>query len=302
MAYGRYARRSRRRTTRRRPRRSTRRTNTRYRRTTTRRVTRRMPTRRILEVASTKKRDNMLTYTNVNNPRTTLTYSQQAAVLVGGSIDYQFLWAATARTNESIPGSGGFHSDNSTRESQICYMKGLRERIDIAASSARPWVWRRIVFTMKGTNNTFQAVANAGFFVLTSNGYGRLVNDMTNTQRLAVQSILFEGTRDVDWNDIYIAKTDSSLVNIKSDRTVLIKPKTTSGDIMNMSFYYPFEKNLVYADDEIGGDSNHSAWSTLGKPGMGDVLVYDMIVPGVGSTNTDTLSMNFSATLYWHEK
>lgn len=261
-----------------------------------------MPKRRILEIASTKKRDNMMTYTNVQIPRSNLSYAVAPAVLVGGGIDYQFLWAATARTNEVSAGNPGYITDAATRTASTCYMKGLRERIDIAANSALPWMWRRIVFTMKGTNNTFLTEAGANFFVLTSSGYMRLVNDMTNAQRLLAQSIIFAGTRNLDWNDIYNAKTDSRLITIKSDKTTIIKPKTTAGDILNRRHYYPFEQNLVYDDDERGGVEGHSAWSTQGKPGMGDVLVYDMITPGNGSSDTDTLSLNFAATLYWHEK
>jgi len=244
----------------------------------------------------------MLTYTNVQVPRSTLTYAANPAILIGGGIDYQFLWAATARTNEQAPGIPVGSSDDSSRTSTTCYIKGLRERIDIAANSARPWLWRRIVFTMKGTNNTFITESGANFFVLTSNGYARLVNDMTNTQRLQAQAIVFDGTRGADWNDIYNAKTDGTLITVKSDTTMIIKPKTTAGDILNKSFYYPFEKNLVYGDDEFGGAIGQTAWSTQGKPGMGDVLVYDMITAGTGSTSSDSLSLNFSATLYWHEK
>lgn len=244
----------------------------------------------------------MLTYSNVKVPRSDLGYNVGPAVLSGGSIDYQFLWGATARTNEQGPGVPTGNTTNSSRTSKICYMKGLRERVDMALNSARPWMWRRIVFTMKGSDTINIPATGANFFVLTSSGYLRLVNDMTNSQRLTTQALVFEGQRNVDWTDIYNAKTDNTQVTILSDKLITLKPKTTAGDIVNRRFYYPFEKNLVYGDDEFGGGEGHNPWSVLSKSGMGDVFVYDMITPGTGSTVGDTLSMNFSSTLYWHEK
>lgn len=305
MAYGRYARR--RRTTRRRPRRTVRRTSTRYRRTT--RVPRRtrtrrprvMSTRRINDITSTKKRDNMLAFSNVTIPRSPApVLSNTAALLQGGLTNYNFLFSPTARekaVNNTTPGG---ILDESTRTKSTTYAKGYRERISIATNTALPWTWRRIIFTMKGTFNYLGS--GTPLFLLTSNGHARVISETTTTQQTVLESFLFDGQKGLDWRTTLEAKVDTTLVSVISDTTMIITPQTTAGALKNMQRYYPIEKNVVYAEDEFGGQALTSPWSTQSKQGMGDMLIYDIFTPRSGSTISDQLNLDIQATYYWHEK
>lgn len=309
MAYGRYSRR-RRVVRRRRPgtrsiRRTPRRTTTRYRRTRySSRRPRLMSRRGILDATAKKKRDNMLTFTNVNIPRSTITYRAGAAAMQGGAGPYHFLFAASARNKEAKLGSGVTIDDESSRTSSLIFAKGYRERVSLQTNTALPWTWRRIVFTMKGTDPYFNPAGSSapGQFVQTSNGYARLVNELGATQQIALENLIFDGGRAIDWTSNLNAKTDQSLVTVLSDKTILIKPDTTAGTVKNMTFYYPLEKNLQYLEDEEGGETSKAAWSALGKQGMGDVLIYDMFYPRDNSAFADQLLVDFQATFYWHEK
>ena len=61
-----------------------------------------------------------------------------------------FIWCATAR--DRTAGVSGSPNANSVRESDLVFMRGLKERITIATDSDMSWRWRRICFTKKGPN------------------------------------------------------------------------------------------------------------------------------------------------------
>lgn len=307
MAYGRYSRRSRF-VRRRRPgtrsiRRTPRRTTTRYRRTrSTRYSTRpRLLTRRgINDLTSKKKRDNMLTFSNITVPRSPPPpIGPNAAILQGGGNYYNIIWSPTVREKQVNSTTGPTVEDESTRSSSTTYAKGLRERISIQTNSAVPWTWRRIVFTMKGTANY---LAGVPLSTLTSNGYARTLAELTATQTGVVQGLVFDGTVTLDWRDPMDAKVDTSLITLLSDRTMIITPQTSSGSVKNVTRYYPFEKTLIYGDDEFGGQTTDTAFAALGKQGMGDVLVYDIFAPRGGAAFSDQMTVDIQSTYYWHEK
>lgn len=306
MAYGRYSR-SRRVVRRRRPgsrsiRRTPRRTTTRYRRTrTTTRRPRIMTRRGINEITSTKKKDNMVTWSNVTIPRTPVpsSLSATAAILQGGGAYYNFLWCATAREKVINISTDATVSDESTRHSSVTYAKGLRERLSIQTNTAVPWTWRRIVFTMKGTQSYFTGYP---LYLLASNGHGRPIQEVTGTTLTSLTGLVFDGQANVDWRDTLDAKVDTSVITLKSDRTLIITPQTSSGAIRNFTRYYPLEKNLVYSEDEFGGQTTDGAFSVLGKQGMGDLLVYDIFAPRGGAAFTDQMTLDIQSTYYWHEK
>ena len=60
--------------------------------------------------------------------------------------------------------------------------------------------------------------------------------------------------------------------------------------------------NLVYGDDEVGGQEATTLFSTEGKAGMGDYYVVDLFQPSFGAGESDTLYFRPQATLYWHER
>lgn len=263
-----------------------------------------MSRRGIVEATSKKKKDNLVTWSNVTIPRAPAPpVSATGALLQGGATNYHFLFSPSARGKMTNPTTQVTVDDESTRASTVTYAKGYRERINIQTNSALPWSWRRIVFSMKGTLQYFNTGTGlAPQYLLTSSGYVRLVTEMSGSQTAVLQNLIFDGAQGIDWRDPLDAKTDSTIVTILSDQTRIFTPQTSSGLIKNFRVYYPLEKNIVYGEDEYGGEDPSNEWSTLGKPGMGDVLIYDYIAPKSGNTFSDQMSIDFQGTWYWHEK
>jgi len=289
MAYGsRPRRRTRRSFARRRP------ITRRVRRTTYRRRSfrprRMMSRRRILNVASVKKQDNMIPIVadpNGTNP-------SPNPYTVTGIQQLFSVWCATARDKEN-------DFNVSSRNSSTCYMRGLKERITFSANSGRSWRWRRICFTAKGLFNSLGTSVDN--LEMTPNGWVRLITNQNVTPwGGAVKNVIFRGLQTLDWNDIFDAKVDSSRVTIKYDKTRILNSGNDFGKFSHFNMWHAMNKNLVYGDDEQGNQDLDPTYSTFGKAGMGDFYVVDILQAGSGATASDTLAFNPQATLYWHEK
>lgn len=263
-------------------------------------------------MASTKKRDTMLTYTNSTEASQAggTTYRADVPAIVTGGQTVNgaaaFLWCATSRDNTtSNANTKGTKFDLSTRTSSTPYMIGLKEAIEIQVSTGMPWQWRRICFTFKGplglTYDSGTSVATE-----TSNGWLRVVNQITGTQGGGQQYILFEklfrGQNTVDWNDVMTAKVDNRRVTLRYDKTTSLASGNEDGFIRKYNRWHAMRKTLVYDDDELGGVTSPRSFSTEGKGGMGDYYVLDLFRARTGSTTGDLLSFRPEATLYWHER
>ena len=108
------------------------------------RMTRRpLRTRRsILNLTSTKKRDNMPPLSIQDDPTITDTPGQPKTL--SGDNNYGFLFCASARDHEWTEGTSEY-----ARSKTITFCKGYSERITFASSSDANWLWRRIVFSTK---------------------------------------------------------------------------------------------------------------------------------------------------------
>ncbi|WGD01153.1 MAG: capsid protein [Genomoviridae sp.] len=117
-----------------------------------------MTKKRILDVTTVKKRDNMLPYTNLATagaPSTT--YSAAPAVLAPSlstnpleNSPYAFLWCATARDLDDSGGNPNLRINEAQRTSTTPYMKGLKERIEIQLTSAPPMAMEAHMFYVQG--------------------------------------------------------------------------------------------------------------------------------------------------------
>lgn len=269
-----------------------------------------MTRKRILNLTSRKKRDNMVTISNVDlTARPGAAPTQRPAVMSGGSLftgagPYMFLFCANARDNTlSIGGPAGTVSDEPTRTATTTYARGLKEAIEINTNTGMPWQWRRIVFMIKGLDALLsQQTGTASFVYEDSNGYRRPVIEVLGNKRGQLTSAMFDGTLGVDWSDYFGAKTDSTRISVKYDKTRTIASGNEEGMIRRYNMWHPVNQNIVYDDDETGGRESNSLFSTLGKPGAGDMYVVDMFQPRAGATGADQLIFNASATYYWHEK
>jgi len=291
MAFRRsYARRTTRRRVTRRPRRSTRRT---VRRPIGRRsIMRRTSTRRILNIASTKKQDNMIPF--VTNAAGVPTSGVGRYGLAGNQVG-QFVWLATARDRI---GSGDPNA-GSLRTSDVCYMRGLKEKVMLSTTNGSAWRWRRICFTAKGL---VPPTGTVDSLEVSPNGWVRLLaNQWTSALGNGFNSLIFKGTAGVDWTDVFTAKTDNTRVTIKFDKTFVITSGNSNGTVRMFNLWHPMNHNLVYDNDENGDNESGATRSTSGKAGMGDYYVMDYFV-SVDAASSESLYISPEATLYWHEK
>lgn len=258
-------------------------------------------------MTSRKKRDTMLTITNITaaSQQAGTTYFPQPAVITGGTnASPPIIWCATARSDDTGGGALGTVFDQATRTATECYMKGLAENIEIQVSDGVPWQWRRICFTYKGINNVAPDITGFSLFrKSTTANFVRAMNMVpNNTYKDTLEGILFRGNANQDWNDPITAPIDTSFITVKYDKVRHIASGNEDGCIRQYKLWHPMNKTLVYADDEIGGKMVQSFYSVQSKRGMGDYLVVDYFRPRIGSTSSNQLSFNSTATLYWHEK
>jgi hypothetical protein len=221
-----------------------------------------------------------------------------------------FMWQATGREALDQNDSPGSLHNPTVRTSSKPYYVGLKENLRISTSSGIPWQWRRICFTYKGFDflgdNQDLNPSNSMYYRETSNGYQRFWNWPTNVQRAAIYAILFKGAEAADWEvsrgGIITAPLDRTRINVKYDKTRMIKSGNADGTMRSYKLWHPMRQTLVYDEDEEGDAQNTTAMSTTGKPGMGDYYVVDIFVPLLGATTLDAVKIDSTSTLYWHER
>jgi len=275
-----------------------------------------MTTKRILNITSKKKQDNMLSFSNTSsNGNSTALASGSlyvSGVQSGATATYGMsVYCPTARSLITA-GTTNLAVDVADRTATTCYMRGYKENLRIQTSSAQPWLWRRIVFSTKGPTFTSTSAGDTSPaqkftpYCDTSIGMSRLwfnlsVNNMNSTLSL-YNTVIFKGAVNQDWNDPITAKLDTSRITVMSDRTQAIKTGNEHGHFSERKLWYPMNKNIVYDDDEAGASEVPSYYSTDAKPGMGDVYIVDYVMSSVGATASDIINFNCTSTLYWHEK
>lgn len=266
--------------------------------------------RRILNITSRKKRDVMLPYTNIIDPRNpaNTTYTPAAAIFQGNvsgftNEPYVVPWVASARDMDLAGTSTeGQVGDEATRTATSCYIRGLKENIEIQVSDGVPWQWRRLLFTAKGLQTQFTQSASEQLYAETSSGFRRLINEARGANLTALVAVMFRGQGGTDWNDYMTAPVDTRNISLLYDKTRTIASGNEQGMIREFKMWHPVNKTLVYADDQNGGDMSDFPFSTLAKPGCGDIYVVDIFKPRVGAASGSQLRFQPSATLYWHER
>lgn len=288
----------------------------RRRRITRRRTTKRRPTvkrtmnrKRILNLTSRKKRDVMQQYSSSNSGGHPLATISPGVQTIPGNAGGYYYWQATARDFGTSPTELGTNFDEATRTATTCYMRGLLERIDIQTSSAVPWRWRRVCITTKDNLYNFSnvdAIAPYNGWLLTTHGVVRPWVNSTINNNDATQSAqweqLFEGARNIDWQDMTTAKLDTRRVTVHYDKTVTINSGNANGVFRSFKRWHPMNKNIVYADDQEGGKMTDSHLSVTDKRGMGNYIVLDWFVSHLTATVSDVLRVRSNSCLYWHEK
>jgi len=247
-------------------------------------------------MTSIKKRDNML-------------------AVVGPSNTPGPLITGTGFTSLYMPSARGFSPTTvgeAGRSRQQIFAVGYKERVQIDILGGGIWKWRRLVFTFKGSalwnqqptwTNPFH---NQGPVEPQATRMSRYIAQPATDQLAYIRSVLWDGTEGVDWSTEFTAKVDTSQITPMYDKVTTFNPRNESGFSRTFNLWHPIRRNIVYGDDESGGSDvtyGGSYVSVEGKPGVGDVYVYDiayLAVPAAGGN----ASMNFNpeGTFYWHER
>jgi len=275
-----------------------------------------MTRKRILDITTRKKQDNMMLNSTVTaaDPYNALP-SQFPAELRGNfnggiagqpALDrtpYAFLWCATARGMTSDVKAIG------ARSVLDPYMVGLRENIEIQVNNGTPWQWRRICFRTKRDMDVVlgSTGVNTKYFTGLSDGSARrtvstLAGNRNTGEQYAVYELLFQGQNGTDWVDPMTAKVDTTRMAIVSDTVKTLACGNEAGMIRKYKRWYPMRKTLVYNGDENSSSVISSDFSTRDPPGMGDFFILDLFRARYGATDASVLSFSPQATLYWHEK
>nr|QJB18629.1 MAG: capsid protein [Genomoviridae sp.] len=263
-----------------------------------------MSKKRILNITSRKKRDTMLPWSNVtaSSQSGSTIYNPYAAQLIGGtSVVPMFIWSPTARDLNKNSGAGSV-IDMASRSASLCYMRGIKESVEIQVVNGLPWQWRRIIFTAKGIQDLIPNTPSFQPYHETSYGMMRSLNQPPTATRNNIETLIFKGAANTDWNDVIVAPLDRSRVTVRYDKVITLASGNDDGVMRRYNRWHPFNKNLRYDDDEAGDSMATNNWSVTGKEGMGDVYIVDYFRPRVGSTADDILYFGPNATLYWHER
>ncbi|QCS35892.1 capsid protein [Capybara genomovirus 6] len=272
-----------------------------------------MTKRRILDVTTVKKRDNMPCYSNMAASGPTTTFAITPAVIrpTTSSDPLQnhpivMPWLATARDLTTSTGVINARAVENARTTTTPYMVGLREIVEIQTPTGTPWQWRRICFTYKGLLPGVEQTTLYRPFAETSNGYMRvaspLAGDRNSDATYRLFYLIFAGQNATDWMDPMTAKLDVTRISVKYDKTRTIAAGNESGTIRKYKHWHAMGKTLAYDDDENGENMITNYTSVDSKVGMGDYYVVDLFRSRFGANSAEYLLFNPSATLYWHEK
>lgn len=239
-----------------------------------------MTKRRVLDVTSVKKRDNMALY-DYNTPANT------AISVPGGPVGSirSYLWAATARDRQD-----SFYQAN--RTSKNVYWKGIKETITFTCTTAVSWKWRRIVFSVKGykPENSYTELSNGN--------YRRTWNPTVDA---TLPTKLFQGTSGVDFTSVTTANVDTDWCKLLYDKTRIFRSGNQSPHEHMAKIYIPLEATMNYDEDENGGMMDSTYWASPGIKGMGDVFILDYF-ECIQGASTDIMQIRSQTTAYWHEK
>lgn len=239
----------------------------------------RMTKRKVLNISSTKKKDTMRPW----NPNDT-----GKSYLELGPATTFVLWCPTARPISAVV-------SEASREQTRVYQRGFAERILMDTNDSTCWKWRRILFESKGYR------PEGAYHYDTVHGVTRQMWTPDATTVASLSENIFSGTFDSDWTSIFTAPLDKNRVRVHYDKTFNLKSSNDSAHTHDFKLWHPFNKTMVYDDDELGDIKNYSKWSSLGLNAMGDVFVLD-IIKDVGATSESRLYMRPEAVAYWHEK
>lgn len=214
----------------------------------------------------------------------------------GGGVIHRFLFPVTARNTVSLSAS----YSKAQREKKNIFIRGFKEVVHIETTTAAPWQWRRIVFSVKALSR--HASIDGQVAYNSTDGYMRGVKETDAALRAALEPIIFQGKSQTDWLTSMVAPINTSSVTLHSDVTRSIQSGNGLGQLRTYHIWTPINKSLVYNDVEDGPNYTPSRYSVDDKRGMGDLYCFDLFRSSLGSIAADVLDWRPNCTLYWHER
>lgn len=256
-----------------------------------------MTRRKVANIASIKKRDNMMPIALAD---TGTTGTPGPYTMNGGEI-YGFLFAPSAR--RTSPG----YAHEFVRNKAVTFSKGYSERSTFEASNGASWLWRRIVFALKDPDVRQGFPSSTIDFAGTPYGQMRAMWNFLNATgsgtgaQQALEQKLFQGTAQEDWIDRFTAKVDTKQVRLLGQFRRTLGAGNTDGQFYTHKDWYGIHRSLIYFDEEEGQGSKASTpWSSMAHGSIGDIMVYDIFACAAGAA-ADTLEWLPQGTYYWHE-
>lgn len=266
-----------------------------------------MTKKRILNLTSQKKYDTMAP--NISYPAS----SAAIGILpVPPAVNTWILWSPTGRDMREIQPDDKVGVP-SGRNATTCFVRGVKEKWTVLTQNGSPWRWRRIVFTAKGQlplGEEFEGDRSISVITDTEGRqtYYRNMAPLPTGSLGPLADVLFRGTNDrtgafgfQDWNDVMTAPVDTTRFKVLENKVRHIRCGNDAGVAKNISTWTPVNKNIVYGDEEVGGQVTTSAKSTIGRPGIGDIYFLDILSPQEGSGG-ENMGLSCTSTVYWHEK
>lgn len=265
--------------------------------------------RRIANVASRRKSDNMEHFTNIttaNQSGTGGTFALGPSVFIGDA-DSRTGFKATVYLPWAIGYDAAEHA--TSRANHTIFCRGYKEVIKYETSTSLPWSHRRIIFYMKHAQSAVDTL-NKGYAPnFTSNGYVRYTQAFATsavaggTQEGLLMELLFRGKYSTDWIDPMLATVDTRSIQLVSDTTYRISSGNANGATRVRKQWVPMNHNFYYDYDEADNDPEvNSRVHATGRLGRGDMYIIDFFRAHGTATSTDQLSFRTHATNYWHEK
>lgn len=268
--------------------------------------------RRILNVSSIKKRDNMLTaYRSIPN---NTVISPQFLISATGLQCQTFIFSPTMRWGSQQ--TDKFEQIN-TRSSQESYVRGFKERLRFVTSDGNPWTWRRICFSYYDSESDFKFFDTSDdtekdyppFTYDNVYGYHRLwmrlngpaTTIQENKVRGDVYSHVFRGKTGIDWTSELSAPTNPLAVKIWYDKTTTIRSGNEQSTMKFVPRWHSIGKRLIYSDRDAGGGQDNSYSSETSRVSMGDYMILDIFASAPNDEGVQ-LSIGSDATYYWHER
>lgn len=277
------------------------RTRRRFRKRGVRRFRRRRMTRRsILNVTSRKKVDSMLPVVITEDMNVTPGPWSNATPLMCLFVPN----ARTSRTSITNP---------AVRNASDIFAVGYKERVQITLNGGGTFMWRRVVFFLKGEDlrhgmDSSEAGNIPGqlYNQTTEGGCRRVIGALegTTNAREELQAYLFRGQMGLDWSSELTAPIDTRRVTVQSDRTRVIRPGNDTGASRLYNLWYPIRRTISYEDDLESNVVGDRPFSTAGLRGIGDMYIMDVMSIVTDQTEEPFTTYTFSpeGSFYWHER